>query len=89
MKISAHDSHSNSAHYRAASEALNLCSIVKVSRAKVITIEAYSVIVYPLPTPIVYTLESALPWLETFLDRLRNRSIRAGMAERLTRSILT
>jgi hypothetical protein len=49
LKISASDSHGNSAQCRAVSEALNLCSIVKVSRAKVITIQAYSSIAHPIP----------------------------------------
>jgi hypothetical protein len=42
--------------------------IVKPS-AKVITIEAYGNIVRTIPTAIVYTIRSALSWLETFLDR--------------------
>jgi hypothetical protein len=61
-------------------------SIVRVKpSAKVITIEAYGNIVRTIPTAIVYTIRSALSWLETFLDRWRNCSIRAGVAEWLTR----
>jgi IS1 family transposase len=75
-------------HTTADSEALNLCSIIKVSCAKVMTTKAYGTyrsIMCTIPTAIVYTLESALSWLETFLDRLRNRYIRAGVAEWLSR----
>ena len=58
------------------------CSMVIVKpSAKVITIETYGNIVRTIPTAIVYTIRSALSWLETFLDRWRNCSIRAGVAE--------
>jgi hypothetical protein len=65
---------------------LRACSIVKVKPvAKVITIEPYCSIVHTFLAVIVHTMWPTLPRLEMFLDPWRIRSIRAGVAERLTR----